>query len=107
MTRNTHDRLLDHQNSDLESNIVLGTLIDRYPAGTTLTAVLTDLIARITANENKFHLYSFTANSTFKATTSSSFTIDALKISFKGSKTANAVVKKTQVSGFTIDAVKQ
>lgn len=41
MSRNQHDRLLDHKNFDLDTNILTSSAVGALPAGSTLHDVLT------------------------------------------------------------------
>lgn len=49
MSRNTHDRLLDHHNVDLDTNVVLDGATSSYISGSTVHAALDDLDDRVAA----------------------------------------------------------
>jgi hypothetical protein len=50
MSRNTHDRALDHHNSDLDTNIVLDGATTNYSSAAVLHTVISDIDDRIDSN---------------------------------------------------------
>jgi len=99
MSRNTHSRQDDHHGRDLDTNLELAALIDRYGPGTTLRDLLASLTARVAAMEQFLGIYSFEANATIKATLSDAFVGGAMLCAangsfpgWEGSFTADAII---------------
>lgn len=63
--RNRHDRTEDHTGNQPLSSLVLEAAVGRYPAGSRVTDVLADMLARIAGRRP---VYSFTANASITGT---------------------------------------
>jgi hypothetical protein len=77
MSRNTHDRNLDHHGTDPTSNSILAVALEKYAVGTSLDLVIQDLAGRVTAIEDVLGIKRIFLSSVVNATIDNSFLLSA------------------------------